>query len=137
MGPLKAFLSTRSAKTILRSPERLDHPLLPSVGYLLLPLAIQLTYLLFAGYQDTLANGDVADFSDQAHIMINKKRWDPPANDGLDHRPLDTVNTDGLLDGYTALDQLKPLSETVFHELMHAVGGSKSSAFPLIASIED
>ncbi|KAE9363335.1 hypothetical protein N431DRAFT_475492 [Stipitochalara longipes BDJ] len=76
------------------------------------------------GYKQTLPNGDIADFSNQAHIMINKKRWDPPANDGLDHRPLDTVNADGLLAGYTALDQLKPLSETVFHELMHAVGGT-------------
>ncbi|KAI0452150.1 hypothetical protein F5B21DRAFT_354841 [Xylaria acuta] len=76
------------------------------------------------GYRNDLPNGDVADFSNQAHIMINKKRWDPPANDGLDHRPLDTVNQDGLLDGYTALDQLKPLSETVFHEMMHAVGGT-------------
>ena len=69
--------------------------------------------------------------------MINKKRWNPPANDGLDHRPLDTVNKDGLPDGYTALDQLKPLSETVFHELMHAVGGSKSFALPRKATIED
>ncbi|KAI0188048.1 hypothetical protein EV127DRAFT_471569 [Xylaria flabelliformis] len=76
------------------------------------------------GYKQDLPNGDVADFSNQAHIMVSKKRWDPPANDGLDHRPLDTVNQDGLLDGYTALDQLKPLSETVFHELMHAVGGT-------------
>lgn len=77
-----------------------------------------------------MVNGDTADFSKQAHIMVSKKRWDPPANDGLDHRPLATVRTDGLLDGYTALDQHKPLSETVFHELMHVVGGSKSTAFP-------
>ncbi|KAH8164210.1 hypothetical protein CIB48_g4018 [Xylaria polymorpha] len=76
------------------------------------------------GYQLEMVNGDTADFSKQAHIMVSKKRWDPPANDGLDHRPLATVRTDGLLDGYTALDQHKPLSETVFHELMHVVGGT-------------
>ncbi|KAJ8127626.1 hypothetical protein O1611_g6010 [Lasiodiplodia mahajangana] len=76
------------------------------------------------GYQLKLPDGEIADFSNQAHIMINKKRWDPPSNDGLDHRPLGTVNSAGLLEGYTALDQLKPLSETVFHELIHVVGGT-------------
>ncbi|KAI3335684.1 hypothetical protein F4824DRAFT_510894 [Ustulina deusta] len=77
------------------------------------------------GYKLKLPNDEIADFSSQGHILVNKKRWDPPANDGLDHRPLATVNSDGLLDGYTALDQLKPLSETVFHELMHVVGGTE------------
>ncbi|GAW16079.1 hypothetical protein ANO14919_055020 [Xylariales sp. No.14919] len=76
------------------------------------------------GYKLDLPNGDVADFSDQAHIMVSENRWNHPKNDGLDHRPLSIVNSDGLRDGYTALDQLKPLSETVFHELMHAVGGT-------------
>ncbi|KAI0440357.1 hypothetical protein F4803DRAFT_553176 [Xylaria telfairii] len=76
------------------------------------------------GYQKELTNGYVLDFSNQAHIMVSKKRWDPPSNDGLDHRALATVRTHGLLDGYTALDQHKPLSETVLHELFHVVGGT-------------
>ncbi|KAI1743326.1 hypothetical protein F4680DRAFT_445202 [Xylaria scruposa] len=76
------------------------------------------------GYKQDLANGDVADFSNQAHISISKNRWDPPTGDGYDHRSLDQVNQDGLLDHFTALDQLKSLSHTVFHELMHAVGGT-------------
>ncbi|KAI1362201.1 hypothetical protein F5Y08DRAFT_312641 [Xylaria arbuscula] len=76
------------------------------------------------GYRHTFHTGDVGDFSNQRHIYVSKKRWDPPANDGLDHRFLDTVNQDGLKEDYTALDRLKPLSETVFHELMHALGGT-------------
>lgn len=68
----------------------------------------------------------VADCSNQAHIYVSSNRVSPPENDGLDHRSLGDINANGLLDGFTALDQLKPLSETIFHELMHAVGGRKS-----------
>jgi len=66
----------------------------------------------------------VADFSKQAHVHVSKRRWDPPANDGYDHRSLDTIIADGLLE-FTALDRLKPLAETIHHELMHVLGGSK------------
>ncbi|XXG94043.1 hypothetical protein Hte_000294 [Hypoxylon texense] len=65
----------------------------------------------------------VADCSNQAHIYVSSRRVNPPASDGLDHRTLADVKADGLKGGYTSLDQLKPLSETIFHELMHAVGG--------------
>ncbi|KAK8080949.1 hypothetical protein PG997_008767 [Apiospora hydei] len=65
----------------------------------------------------------VADFSKQAHVFVSKKRWDPP-NDGLDHRSLTTIHKDGLLEGKTALDHMKPLSETILHELMHIFGGT-------------
>ena len=49
---------------------------------------------------------------------------------------MDTVNKDGLLEGYTALDQFKPLSETILHELMHVVGGSKSTTYVFRANTQ-
>lgn len=77
------------------------------------------------GSKETLPNGDVADYSDQAHIHVNNKRWSPPLHSPLDHRALDVVNSNGLLATHPALDDLKPLSETILHELMHALGGGK------------
>ncbi|KAI1081984.1 hypothetical protein F5B20DRAFT_588091 [Whalleya microplaca] len=74
------------------------------------------------GYQIQLTSG-VADCSNQAHIYVSSTRVSPPKNGPLDHRTLAEINANGLLEGYTALDTLKPLSETIFHELMHAVGG--------------
>lgn len=82
---------------------------------------------MLKGYILKLLGGD-ADCSNQAHIYVSGKRVNPPAGDNLDHRSLDTVNKDGLLTDMTALDQLKPLSETIFHELMHALGGREYSA---------
>lgn len=77
------------------------------------------------GSKETLPNGDIADYSDQAHIHVNSKRWSPPLHSPLDHRALDVVNRNGLDASHPALDDLKPLSETILHELMHALGGGK------------
>lgn len=77
------------------------------------------------GSKETLPNGDVADYSGQAHIHVNSKRWSPPLRSPLDHRALDVVNKNGLDATKPALDDLKPLSESILHELMHALGGCK------------
>lgn len=62
---------------------------------------------------------DVADCSDQAHIYVLSKRINPPTDgsDHLDHRNLDDINSQGLHPDYAALDSLKQLSETIFHEV--------------------
>lgn len=86
---------------------------------------------LGTGSKETLPNGDVADYSDQAHIHINNKRWSPPLHSPLDHRALDVVNSNGLDASKPALDDLKPLSETILHELMHALGGCKFTELAL------
>nr|XP_036576689.1 uncharacterized protein CTRU02_13454 [Colletotrichum truncatum]KAF6783464.1 hypothetical protein CTRU02_13454 [Colletotrichum truncatum] len=80
------------------------------------------------GSRETMPNGDIADYSRQTHIHVNSKRWDPPQRSPLDHRALDVVNRDGLRQSHPALDNLKPLSETILHELMHALGGSAPPA---------
>lgn len=61
---------------------------------------------------------DVANFSDQAHIFVADNRINPPASgDGYDHRALGDINAHGLNPEYAALDTLKPLSETIMHEV--------------------
>ncbi|OTA62900.1 hypothetical protein K449DRAFT_433820 [Hypoxylon sp. EC38] len=75
------------------------------------------------GYRKQMNHGLVADFSNQAHIYVNPTRVNPPPNTAYDHRSLDLVRREGLKRGYTALDTLKPLAETIFHELMHVLGG--------------
>ncbi|KAI1739994.1 hypothetical protein F4680DRAFT_466146 [Xylaria scruposa] len=75
------------------------------------------------GFKQKLKNGDVADFSEQAHVYLNPKRVNPPANSVYDHRSLNDIRSNGLNEGFNALDTLKPLAETIFHEAMHAVGG--------------
>ncbi|KAK8052447.1 hypothetical protein PG993_003832 [Apiospora rasikravindrae] len=90
-----------------------------------------------SGFKIQLPGDDnfVADFSRQAHVFVSKKRWDPPS-DGLDHRSLATIHKDGLLEGKTALDHLKPLSETILHELMHIFGGT-TGEFKGVKKISD
>ncbi|OTA95915.1 hypothetical protein M434DRAFT_28411 [Hypoxylon sp. CO27-5] len=75
------------------------------------------------GYRMNISPGLVADCSNQAHIYVNPTRVNPPPNTPYDHRSLDLVRREGLKSGYTALDTLKPLAETIFHELMHVLGG--------------
>jgi hypothetical protein len=104
-----------------------------------------------AGYQIQMTS-DVADCSDQAYIYVWSTRINPPSNDSYDHRALDDINTQEIDPGFAALDNIKPLSETIFHDirvdllrdrtteakhvganylrislcqLMHAVGGRK------------
>lgn len=74
-----------------------------------------------------MPNGDIADYSSQTHIYVSKNRWAPDLESTrkLDHRPLDVVNRNGFDPSFPALDNLKPLSETILHELMHALGGCK------------
>jgi hypothetical protein len=87
----------------------------------------------------------VADCSDQAHVYVWPKRINPPTDgsDGYDHRFLRDINSQGIHPNFAALDTIKPLSETIFHEvyvdlprdselrkltceqLMHVYGGRK------------
>ncbi|PMD63191.1 uncharacterized protein K444DRAFT_626931 [Hyaloscypha bicolor E] len=88
---------------------------------------------------------DVADCSDQAHVYVWPARINPPidGSDGYDHRSLSEINSQGIDLHFAALDTIKPLSETIFHEvyvdllrgsglrklkyeqLMHVYGGRK------------
>ncbi|RYP21065.1 hypothetical protein DL765_002472 [Monosporascus sp. GIB2] len=60
---------------------------------------------------------DVADCSNQAHIFVHPTRIDPPAGTKHDHRPLGDIRAFGLKEGFTALQDLKPLAETILHEV--------------------
>ncbi|KAK8064141.1 hypothetical protein PG996_008793 [Apiospora saccharicola] len=74
------------------------------------------------GYKMPLGN-DFMDCVGQAHIYIHPDHIAIPANVQEDDRPLDEVRMG--LDEYTTLDQNRPVSETIFHELVHVVGGRK------------
>ncbi|KAH8744097.1 hypothetical protein BGZ57DRAFT_960599 [Hyaloscypha finlandica] len=76
------------------------------------------------GYQIQMT-ADVADCSDQAHVYVWPTRINPPTDgsDGYDHRSLSEINSQGIDPNFAALDTIKPLSETIFHELMHVYGG--------------
>jgi hypothetical protein len=72
------------------------------------------------GARFKLNNGDTVDVSNQAHVFIASKRLSPPANTVYDHRPLTEVKRLGLREGYGSLDSMKPLAETIFHEVRHS-----------------
>ncbi|KAK8113428.1 hypothetical protein PG984_013954 [Apiospora sp. TS-2023a] len=74
------------------------------------------------GYKMPLGN-DFMDCLGQAHIYIDPDRLDIPANVQEDKRPLDEVRMG--LEEYTTLDQIHPVSDTIFHKLVHVVGGRK------------
>ncbi|KAK7963517.1 reverse transcriptase domain protein [Apiospora saccharicola] len=65
------------------------------------------------GYKMPLGN-DFMDCVGQAHIYIHPDHLAIPANVQEDNRPLDEVRMG--LEEYTTLDQLRPVSETIFHE---------------------
>lgn len=81
------------------------------------------------GYRADVRTGGHADMTSQKHIFIADKRLNPPSNSRLDHRTIMDISNQGFKPGHYSLDSLKPLSETVFHELTHAVGGREF--FPL------
>src|SRR6266699_6360522 len=68
------------------------------------------------GYQIQLTSS-VADCSNQGHVYVWNLRINPPANDGYDHRSLDDINSAGVDAKFPALDNIKPLSETILHEV--------------------
>ena len=70
------------------------------------------------GYQIQMT-ADVADCSDQAHVYVWPTRINPPTDgsDGYDHRSLSEINSQGIDPNFAALDTIKPLSETIFHEV--------------------
>jgi hypothetical protein len=60
---------------------------------------------------------DMADCSDQAHIYVWSTRINPPSNNSHNHRALEDINTQEIDPGFAALDNIKPLSETIFHDV--------------------
>ncbi|KAF2200686.1 hypothetical protein GQ43DRAFT_472477 [Delitschia confertaspora ATCC 74209] len=63
------------------------------------------------------------DTSNQAHIFISNERLNPPAGTDRDLRSYEDIVKNGLDDKHHKLEEIKPLAQTVLHELLHVAGG--------------
>lgn len=82
--------------------------------------AKSLTYVGFK-YDDT---GDY-DTSGLAHIFLAADRRQPLSGTARDLRRYTDIAKDDLDERYARIEDIKPLAQTVMHELIHAVGGCK------------
>ena len=74
---------------------------------------------------------DYWDTSGMAHIYIAQNRRHPPANTDRDLRRYPDIVKDGLDGKHNFIENIKPLAQTMMHELLHAVGGCKFTS-PLL-----
>ncbi|KAF2661765.1 hypothetical protein K491DRAFT_647027 [Lophiostoma macrostomum CBS 122681] len=66
---------------------------------------------------------DQWDTSSYSHIYIEEARRRPPASTQRDLRRYPDIVSGGLDKRYTYIENIKPLAQTVMHELLHAIGG--------------
>jgi hypothetical protein len=78
---------------------------------------------------------DQWDTSGFAHIYLADQRRHPPASADLDLRRYPDIVKDGLDGSHFAIEKIKPLAQTVMHELIHAVGGCMYFSFGCYLSI--
>ncbi|KAF2848240.1 hypothetical protein T440DRAFT_470349 [Plenodomus tracheiphilus IPT5] len=65
---------------------------------------------------------DQYDCSGNSHIFLAPQRLHPPAGLDRDLRRYPTIVKDGLDGTHNKIEDIKPLAQTVLHELLHAVG---------------
>ncbi|KAH4011826.1 hypothetical protein HBI81_047300 [Parastagonospora nodorum] len=66
---------------------------------------------------------DAYDTSGMAHIFLHPRRLSPPAGTDRDLRRYPDIVKDGLDGKHNKIEDIKPLAQTLLHELIHAVGG--------------
>ncbi|KAF2281484.1 uncharacterized protein EI97DRAFT_368108 [Westerdykella ornata] len=66
---------------------------------------------------------DEYDTEGHGHIYIAENRRRPPTNTFRDVRRYPDIVRDGLDPRFTALENIKPLAQTMLHELIHVAGG--------------
>jgi hypothetical protein len=85
-----------------------------------------ISYTLILTYVGYKVN-DVYDCSGRAHVFLAPKRVQPPPGTDRDLRRYPVIVKDGLDGTHNKIEDIKPLAQTVLHELLHAIGGCKFS----------
>jgi hypothetical protein len=57
-----------------------------------------------------------------AHIFLHPRRLSPPAGTDRDLRRYPDIIKDGLDGTHNKIGDIKPLAQTLLHELLHAIG---------------